>query len=168
MAQTEPHEELTEDTILTGERNYESALDIVFSLAERELLVFDQDLSLGAYASFRRYELIRAFLAKDPHNRLTLVLHDAAYFSTRCPRLHDLLAIYGHAMAVYETSDQAKAAADCFVLVDGKHYVRRFHTDHARFRYALNDSETTRLLSLRFDELLEASSKSVTATRLGL
>jgi hypothetical protein len=159
---------LPEDQVLTGERAYEQALDLVIASAERELLIFDEDLSQGAYASLERYELIREFLAKNRHNRLVFVLQDTHFFTTRCPRLYELLSVYGHAMTVYETDEQAKAARDCFVLADQKHYLRRFHIDHARFRYAFNDENTANMLNLRFAELLEASSRTISASRLGL
>ena len=57
--------ELLEDQVIIGERNYEQALDMVIARATRQLLIFDKDFSKGAYASLRRAEAIRDFLAKD-------------------------------------------------------------------------------------------------------
>lgn len=160
--------ELLEDQVIIGERNYEQALDMVIARATRQLLIFDKDFSKGAYASLRRAEAIRDFLAKDRQNRLAIVLHDAGYFNAHCPRLRELLAIYSHAMTIYQTGEQARGATDSFVIADQQHYVRRFHIDHARFRFAFNDEETAGMLNSRFNELLETCSDSLTATRLGL
>lgn len=157
-----------ENEILIGERNYEAALDIVIASAVRELLIFDEDFSRGAYNSLRRYELLRDFLAGNSNNRLTIILHESAYFTAHCPRLNDLLTVYSHAMTIYVTSEQAKVARDCIVIADQKHYLRRFHVEQARFRYALNDADTASMLNSRFSELLEASNQTVTATKLGL
>lgn len=159
---------LDEHAIILGENNYNAALDLVIAAAEHELLIFDQDLSKGGYASLKRFDLMQAFLAKSRHNRLLMILHDTAHFANNCPRLHELLGTYGHIMSVYQTSDPAKVAKDMFVIADRAHYLRRFHVDHARFRYALNDPETANTLYMRFDELLEASDHAVSATQLGL
>ena len=159
---------LAQNEMLFGERNYEQALDFVISQAGRELLIFDQDFSKGAYSSTARYDLLRDFLARDGRNRLVVVLQNTDYFVTRCPRLYGLLASFGHAMFVHETGDEAKAARDCFVVADRKHYLRRIHSDHARFRYAFDEDAIASQLCTRFDELLQGTGDQVTMTRLGL
>src|SRR5690606_5627767 len=109
---------LAQHEILSGERDYEQALDIVINTAERELLIFDQDFSRGAYAGVARYQALRDFLSRDSRNRLSIVLQDVGYFVSRCPRLYGLLSIYGHAMTVHETGEEAKAVRGCFVVAD--------------------------------------------------
>jgi len=160
--------ELDEHAIILGENNYKAALDRVIATAEHELLIFDQDLSKGDYASLIRFEQIRAFLAKSRQNRLLMILHDTTHFSNNCPRLYELLGMYSHAITVHQTNDQAKVAKDMFVIADRAHYLCRFHVDHARFRFALNDQDTANTLYMRFEELLEASDHTISATRLGL
>ncbi|HYG12530.1 MAG TPA: hypothetical protein VD885_00140 [Methylophilaceae bacterium] len=159
---------LAQNEILLGERNYEQALDLVIGQAERELLIFDQDFSKGAYRSTGRHDLLRDFLARDRSNRLIVVLQEADYFVTHCPRLYGLLASFGHAMSIHEAGDEAKGARDCFVIADRKHYLRRIDIDHARFKYALADVETANRLYARFDELRQGVVGRITATRLGL
>lgn len=160
--------ELDEHAIVLGENNYNIALDRVIGAAKHELLIFDQDLSKGGYAGLKRFEQLHAFLAKDRHNRLLVILHDAVNFAHNCPRLCELLSTYGHSMTVYQTNDQAKVAKDMFVIADRTHYLRRFHVDHARFRFALHDPDTANTLYMRFEELLEASDYAISATQLGL
>lgn len=161
---------LLENTIIIGERNYEIALDLVISNAQNELLIFDQDLVKGGYASTKRFTLIEQFLNKNQHNKLSIILHNMQFFKSQCPRLFDLLFSYGHKMAVFETNDAAKIAKDCFVIADKQHYCRRFHIDQARFKYALNngDEETLAGLLTRYDELLAETANVVLATKLGL
>ncbi len=161
-------EELKPDTVLLGERNYETALDLIFARAERELLIFDQHLRVGAYHTNHRFTLIQDFLRKDSKNRLQMVLHEADYFIHHCPRFFDLLKTYGHAMNVWLTNDHAKIAKDCFVIADDLHTIRRIHIDHARFRYTLDDPETAASLRHRFEEILSETSEPVTASMLGL
>lgn len=156
------------DTVLIGERDYAQAIDSVIAEATCDLCIFDQDFSKGNYASLKRYDLIHAFLQKSEQVKLTIILQNTPFFIANCPRLMDLLRIYGHKMTVYETNDFAKIAKDCFVIADKQHYCRRFHIDQARFKYALNDSDTSNSLLLRFDELLAETTEAVSVTKLGL
>ncbi len=160
--------ELAPNAIILGERNYEAALDLVIAHAENELLIFDQYFERGDYASSKRFELLFAFLRKDNVSKLTIILQNTEYFIQHCPRLFELLKNYGHKMVVYETNDNAKVAKDCFVIADKQHYVRRFHIDQARFKYAFNDVEECANLVMRFDELLDETTEAVSATKLGL
>jgi hypothetical protein len=160
--------ELAPNTIILGERNYEAALDIVIAHAENELLIFDQNFERGDYASSRRYEQLMAFLSKDNVSKLTIILQNTEHFIQHCPRLLELLKNYGHKMVVYETNNTAKVAKDCFVIADKQHYLRRFHIDQARFKYALNDVDECANLSMRFDELLDETTETVSVTKLGL
>lgn len=160
--------ELKPDTVILGERNYEAALDIVIAHAESELLIFDQNLEHGDYASSKRFEQLFAFLSKDNLSKLIIILQNTEHFIQHCPRLFELLTLYGHKMTVFETNDNAKIAKDCFVIADKQHYVRRFHIDQARFKYALNDVDECANLSMRFDELLDETTEAVSVTKLGL
>ena len=160
--------ELAPNTIMLGERNYEAALDIVIAQAKNELLIFDQDFERGDYASQQRFEQLYTFLSKDDLSKLTVILQNSEHFIQHCPRLFELLKLYSHKMVVFETNDNAKLAKDCFVIADKRHYVRRFHIDQARFKYALNDVEECASLSMRFDELLDETTETVSATELGL
>ena len=160
--------ELIPNTIILGERNYTAALDLVIGEAKQELLIFDQDFVHSDYASVGRYRLLHDFLSNDPQSKLTIILHNAEFLTTQCPRIFNLLEIFSHKMTVYVTNDHAKIAKDCFVLADGRHYCRRFHIDQARFKFALNDEVTTASLSTRFNELLEETAETISVTKLGL
>ncbi|HAJ71761.1 MAG TPA: hypothetical protein DCO68_06745 [Methylophilaceae bacterium] len=160
--------ELIPDSIILGERNYAHALDLVIQHANNTLMIFDQDLKLGDYASISRYENLKHFLSKNALSQLTMVVHDSNYLVNFCPRLFSLLETYGHKMTVYVTNDAAKVAKDCFIVADGQHYIRRVHVDHARFKYALNDIETASSLMMRFNELLDETTTTVSPTQLGL
>lgn len=166
MTTTNP--ELIPNQVVVGERNYEEALNLVIARAENELLIFDTDLSRGGYASQKRFELINQFLAKQPQNRLTIVLLDTQYFTQHCPRLFGLLENYSHMMTVYKTNGAAKIAQDCFIIVDKQHYIRRFNKDQARFKFAFDNAEMSVKLNMRFNELLEETTESISHNQLGL
>jgi hypothetical protein len=160
--------ELKPNEIMLGERNYAAALDLVIGSAEHELLIFDQDFARGNFASLQRFELIQAFLSKNSLSKLTIILHNTDYFIQHCPRLFDLLKLYGHKMVVFATNDNAKIAKDCFVIADKMHYIRRFHIEQARFKYALDDAEESANLAMRFAELMDETTEAVSSTKLGL
>lgn len=160
--------ELPQSTILLGEREYAKAIDVVIAEAQERLLIFDQDCSVGDFASIKRFDLLTAFLNKNDLTKLTIILHHTDFFTAECPRLLSLLTTFSHKMVVYQTNDHAKIAKDCFVLADDKAYVSRFHIDQARCKYALNDAETTASLAERFDELLLETTHTIAATKLGL
>ncbi len=168
MMTNEINTELIPDQIMVGEHLYAEAINLILVSAERELLIFDQDLRHGDFASKEKYALLQQFLNKSPSNQLTIVLQDSGFFQNKCPRLLDLITIYGHKMTVCETNQSAKHAKDCFILADDKHYIKRIHIDQARFRYGLDDLATAGLLNTRFKELLEATQDVVTISRLGL
>ena len=160
--------ELKQDSIILGERNYEAALNIVIASAKNELLIFDQDFTRGDYTSLKRFELIAQFLSKNDLSKVTIILQNTEYFIQHCPRLFDLLKNYGHKMVMFETNDNAKIAKDCFIIADKENYIRRFHIDQARFKYALDDVEECANLGMRYEELLAETSEAVSATKLGL
>lgn len=161
-------DELKPDTIIIGERNYEAALDLVIASAQNELLIFDQDFKFGDYASVKRFEIINNFLSKNPLSQLTIILQLSEHFINYCPRLNSLLKLFGHKMTVYETNDVAKVAKDCFVIADKQSYLRRFHIDQARFKYAFDDKAEVAALIMRFGELLDETTETINATKLGL
>lgn len=160
--------ELKPNIIILGERNYAAAIDLVIASAQHELLIFDQDFVRGDYASMQRFKLIEDFLSKNSLSKLTIILQKTDYFVQHCPRLFDLLKSYGHKMVVFETNHNAKIAKDCFVIADKKHYVRRFHIEQARFKFALSDVEECANLAMRFDELMDETTEAVSSTKLGL
>lgn len=159
---------LTPNRVMLGEHEYTAALDLVIATAEQHLFIFDQDFSVGGFASVTRYDAIHTFLNNSSTSQLTIILQDANHFTTKCPRLLSLLTTYGHKMTVYETNNHAKIAKDCFILADDKAYIRRFHIDQARFKFSVDDIETTASLANRFDELMQETSHQVSVNKLGL
>jgi len=159
---------LVPDQIIVGEHLYSDAIDLVLASAQQELLIFDQDLSHGNFASLQKYILLQDFLSTNITSHLTIILQDTAFFQEHCPRLFNLLAVHGHKMSVHVTNSSVKHVKDCFILADGQHYIKRIHIDQARFKYALNDKASVEALNNRFKELKEAIQDVVTIKPLGL
>lgn len=159
---------LAPNKIMVGEHLYSEAISLILANAQHELLIFDQDLSHGNFASLEKYELLQQFLSSNITSHLNIILQNTAFYQEKCPRLFGLLKTFGHKMQVHVTNDTAKHAKDCFILADGQHYIKRIHIDQARFKYALNDRASVEVLNVRFKELKEAIGDVVTITSLGL
>lgn len=159
---------LEPNKIIVGEQLYSEAINMVLTRAQHQLLIFDQDLSRGNFASLEKSVLFKNFLTTNIASQLTIILHDASFLQNKCPRLLNLLEVYGHKMRVYITNSSVKHAKDCFILVDGEHYIKRIHIDQARFKYAFDDLHTVEALNNRFTELQDATAESVTLKPLGL
>lgn len=154
--------------IIDSEQLYSEAINIVLANAQRELLIFDQDLSRGGFTSVEKYDLIQQFLSQNFTSQLTIILQQTTFFTEKCPRLFSLLNNYGHKMSVYVTNQSVKHAKDCFILADGQHYIKRIHIDQPRFKYALSDVASVKALDTRFKELKEAIQDVVSVKKLGL
>lgn len=159
---------LEPDKIITGEHLYSEAIGLVLQRAQQKLCIFDQDLSHGSFYSLEKFNLLREFLSGNIASEVTIILRDASFFHNRCPRLIDLLEIYGHKMRVRVTNTSVRHAKDCFILADDMHYIKRIHIDQARFRYAFDAASEVEALNNRFNELMEATEEMTTLRPLGL
>lgn len=160
--------EMAPNKIVFGERNFEEATTLLLAGAKQELKIFDPDLSRGGYQSKKVYDLLHAFLVNGGLKGITIVLHDEKYLFSHCPRLITLMQRYSRVMNVYLTNEWAKVAQDAFVLVDDAAYLHRFHIDHPRFKYVLDDMSAAKPLHERFEQLLAATSLKLSADKVGL
>lgn len=161
-------EDIVIGKIQTGERDYERAVAFVIAHAEKDLKVFDPDLSRGNFKSLAIAEAIQHFLAGGVSRRLQIVVHDASFYHQHCVRLAKLYAIYAHQMDILVTDVRAHIAQDAMVIADAKHYLHRFHIHQARFKVIFNDGVSTRALLERYQEIVEAAPHRLSSTTLGL
>jgi hypothetical protein len=159
---------LEPNKIILGEQLYSEAINLILKSAQHKLLIFDQDLSRGNFASLEKSAVFQNFLSTNIASQLTIILHDASFLQNKCPRLLSLLEVYGHKMRVHITNTSVKHAKDCFILADDAQYIKRIHIDQARFKYAFDDLQSAEALNNRFMELLDATTDTVTPKPLGL
>jgi hypothetical protein len=145
-----------------------AAIDRLIGLARQSIKVFDGDLAQMGWNSVARSALLIAFLQRSRHPRLDIIVHDTRWIAASCPRLTALLQHWGHAIAIYRTGFEARAAADPMVIVDARHYLHRFHIDHPRAELGIDAPADARPLANRFDEIWATGEPGVTATTLGL
>jgi len=144
------------------------AIDELIALARHRIQVFDQDLSQTGWSSSARADRLAAFLRGIRGRRLDIIVHDTRFLERACPRMLDLLRNYGHAMTVYQTGAEAKIATDPLLIVDGVHYLHRFHFERPRAALGVSQPEQTKPLASRFEEIWATGEPGVTGTVLGL
>lgn len=145
-----------------------AAIDELIGLARHHIQVFDQDLSQTGWNSAARTERLAAFLREVRGRRLDIIVHDTRYIESACPRMLRLLGAYGHAMAILQTGAEGRVATDPLVIVDGQHYLHRFHFEQPRAALGILQPEQAQPLAARFGEIWATGSSGVNATVLGL
>ncbi len=145
-----------------------AAIDELIALARHHIQVFDQDLSQTGWNNAARSERLAAFLREVRGRRLDIIVHGTRYLESACPRMLKLLGVYGHAMAILQTGTEGKVATDPLLIVDGKHYLHRFHFDQPRAALGILQPEQAQPLVARFGEIWATGESGVNATVLGL
>lgn len=147
---------------------YRLAVDRVVRRGQRTLRVFDRNLEGAGFNAADRFDALRDFLLRGRENRLQFVLHDVAPLLRDHPRLLILLRQFSASVSIHQTGPEARRVYDGIIVADDAHYVHRFHFDHPRGEWVLNDIVRTQTLLRRFEEIWAASVPAVAATTLGL
>ena len=145
-----------------------AAIDELIGLAQQKLQVFDIDLSQTGWDTAARADNLSVFLRRAPAARFELILHDTRWMERSCPRLLNLLRRYSPAITVYQTGSQARVAMDPLVIVDGRHFLHRFHVDQPRASLVIESSQLTGPLVNRFEEIWATGEPGLAGTVLGL
>ena len=145
-----------------------AAIDTLLGLARHSIRVFDVDLSGMGWNDAARTERIVAFLRSNPAAKVEIVVHDTGWIERSCPRLLNLLKYRGHAIAIHRTGQDAKQAMDPLLIVDGVHFLHRFHVSQPRAALSIGDPVAAQPLVTRFDAISASAESGVTPTVLGL
>jgi hypothetical protein len=145
-----------------------AAIDRLIALAQHHIQVFDQDLSQTGWNGPERTERLAAFLRGVRGRRLDIIVHDTRYLESACPRMLRLLGVYGHAMTILQTGAEGKVATDPLLIVDGQHYLHRFHFEQPRAALGILQPEQTQPLAARFAEIWATGESGINASVLGL
>jgi hypothetical protein len=152
---------------LSSESDHESALDEVLLRARRQVLIFDRTLDTR-WDRPQRVECLRRLCLASPRHLVRIALHDPESMVRNTPRLRALLESCAHVMSVHKTRAEARRAEDPLVIVDGRHFVHRFHADLPRGLLALDDPESAQSRMQRFEQIWAASDPGLSGTTLGL
>jgi hypothetical protein len=145
-----------------------AAIDELIALARRRICVFDRDLSQMRWNQPSRIDRLGAFLHGGRGRRFDLIVHDTHYLESACPRLLRMLRGYSSAMTIYRTGREAMRATDPLLIIDDRHYLRRFHFEQPRATMGIDQPELTKSLATRFEEIWATGEPGINATVLGL
>jgi len=155
-------------TLITSEADYRDACDAVLARAEREILIFDRDLTTPQFHRKARLDALSAFLTADRLRRIRIVLHDCSALERDMPGLVQLFLRFSHAIEVRQSPDNLRHLADSHLLADGRHGVRRFHADQPRSAIVIADEAYIHPWRQRFEELWQLSQPYTGLTATGL
>jgi len=145
-----------------------AAIDTLLGLARHSIRVFDVDLSGMGWNGAARAGAINALLRSNPAAKVEIIVHDTGWIERSCPRLLKLLQFRGHAIAIRRTGQDAREAMDPLLIVDGVHFLHRFHAAQPRAALSIGDPVAAQPLVTRFDAISESAEPGVTPTVLGL
>ena len=164
--ETDPADSETQKINSHGE--YHQAMATLFTLATRNISIFDYNLEDSLIDAPEQVATLRKFLLKNRSNTLSIVLQDPTFLVRYCPRLQTLLRQFSHAVFIHQSGPEAKNVYDPFIIVDTHMYLRRFHYDSPRGVWCTNGPGVNENLRKRFQEIWETSAPALTATTLGL
>ena len=145
-----------------------AAIDTLIGLAQQTIHVFDVDLSGMGWNNVERAEKITAFLRTRRGARLEIIVHDTGWIERSCPRISNLLKYYSYAVAILRTGDDAKHAMDPLMIVDGRHFLHRFHVAQPRAEFAIEMPQAAGPLIERFEAIRASAEPGLSASVLGL
>ena len=145
-----------------------AAIDELIGLAKHSIRVFDVDLSGMGWNDAARAETLAAFLRSNPAAGSRSSCTTRGWIERSCPRLLNLLKYRGHAIAIRRTGEDAKLAMDPLLIVDGVHFLHRFHASQPRAALSIDDPVAAQPLVTRFDAISETREPGLTPTVLGL
>src|SRR5512144_1743847 len=128
-----------------------AALDELIALARRSIRVFDVDLSTMRWDDPARCDALARFLRASRHAKLDIVVHDTRYIESRCARLLRLQRNFGEAVTIRRTGPDARGVMDPLVIVDGIHFLHRFHAEEPRAALGIGEPRAAKPLVQHFD-----------------
>jgi hypothetical protein len=145
-----------------------AAIDTLIDLAKLSIRVFDVDMSRMGWNDAARVDKLTQFLRGAPGARMEIVLHDTSWIASSCPRLLNLFRVNSDAMTIRKSGEDARAAMDPLIIVDGIHFLHRFNIAQPRAALSIGDAEAAVPLVTRFDAISESAEPGLGASVLGL
>lgn len=127
---------------------FQQHLASCISAAQHTLCLFDPDFASWELGSSHMDAALRRFLHDG--GQLQLVAHQGQPLERTAPRFLRLIQAYQHRVALRRTHPALRQLSDSFCLADQSHLVRRFHSDHFRGEYSVNDGAEVKIYHDRF------------------
>lgn len=158
-------EEATASRFTTHAEFNQHFLDCI-AASTTNLLLFDPTFEVFPLGSIETDAALRHFLGRGGH--IQMAMHETAHIERQYPRFLRLLKDYSHRIECRVTSRQLRTLTDSFCIGDGKHIVRRFHSDHMRGEAAFHAPQAAEISNERFVGIWAESLPGLHATTTGL
>ena len=130
------------------------------------LSLFDPDFAVFPLGSSATDAALRDFLGRGGH--VQMAMHQSELIERDYPRFLRLLKDYSHRIECRVTSRQLRTLTDSFCIGDGRHIVRRFHSDYMRGEAVFNAPLASDISGERFVGIWAESLPGLHATTTGL
>lgn len=131
MNETNPATTPDERILFNSMTDFRSHVSDALARAHSKVLWFDRDLAETDINKTENIENLRRMLTDRRPCSIQLLLHDGDFLCRKCPKLLQLLDIYGNSISVRLTNPSHRNVNECFLLADDL-AVRRFHSDQPR------------------------------------
>ncbi|MDR3157514.1 MAG: hypothetical protein LBU11_00565 [Zoogloeaceae bacterium] len=140
----------------------------ILARAERDLCIFDDDLTRLGLRQAGCFGLLQDFLRKNPQATARIVLRHTDRLHQDHPRLVRLIAHQSHRVEVCRVSSALQTLRDTIVIADRQHVLTLFEQTHPRFAFILDDPAECMPYVQRFSEIWEVPGTPFAPTTLGL
>jgi hypothetical protein len=114
---------------------FHAAVRVAVALARRELLFFDRDLSDWPLNEAGVCEALGFLAAGGGPGTIRLLVRNSAWLDAQPARLAALRRRHGSVIEA-RCAPQYDGVSEGVLIVDGIHWVKRFHSDHFRGRFS--------------------------------
>ncbi|MCL5060587.1 MAG: hypothetical protein M1449_08850 [Candidatus Thermoplasmatota archaeon] len=147
---------------------FRTAFDALLGKTQRQLRLYDHDLSLLDIDHAPRHAALRALCVTGGGRRIELLLDDISLVARKHPRLMQLVRDFGHVLEIRQADPDAPRPDEAFVLADRHGVLLRADKAAVRGTLHLDDARDAVLLNQSFDGMWQRSPAGVSATTLGL
>jgi len=147
---------------------FRAAFDALLDSTQRQLRVYDQNLSLFDIDQLPRHNRLRTLCVAGSGRRIELLLDEIHHVARDCPRLMQLVRDFGHVIEIRQADPNMPRPDQAFALADRHGALVRADKSALHGTLHLDDAHSTILLHQEFESMWQRAQASVTATTLGL
>lgn len=154
--------------LLTSWDEFQSAVDRLLALAEREIQIYDRDLARLKLDAAPRLEHLKRLLHPRRPDCLRIALQETTLLQSNNPHLIRLLTDHSTGMSVLKTPEQLDHLRDSMILVDGCHGLILFDRNQSRSKLLIDEAQELEPYRQRFEQIWMEGGTPFSATTLGL
>ena len=147
---------------------FRAAFDALLASTQRQLRLYDHDLSLLDIDHAPRHATLRALCVAGGGRRIELLIDDISRVARDCPRLMQLVRDFGHVLEIRQADPGAPRPDQAFVLADRHGVLLRADKSAVHGTLHMDDARDSVALQQSFESMWQRSQAVVTATTLGL